>query len=190
MNRRSENQGPGTREGPGTKDAGRTENQGPSTSDDTREYPPRPIVGVGAVILDSQRVLLARRGHAPLEGHWSLPGGMVELGEHLEAALVREVFEETGLRVDVGPVVKVLDRIERTADDRVTYHYVIIDYLCRSRGGQPARGSDAAEVCWADLADLAQYGLTEAATAVILKAVRMSGLDASRESTPAPRPAR
>ena len=143
---------------------------------DTREYPPRPIVGVGAVILDSQRVLLARRGHAPLEGHWSLPGGMVELGEGLEAALVREVFEETGLQVDVGPVVEVLDRIERTADDRVAYHYVIIDYLCRSRGGQPARGSDAAEVCWADVADLAQYGLTEEATAVIQKAVRMSRL--------------
>ena len=80
-------------------------------------------------------MLLVKRAHEPLKGEWSLPGGAVEVGETLEAALAREVLEETGLDVDVGPVVEVLDRIERDADGRVEYHFVIIDYLCRAVGG-------------------------------------------------------
>src|SRR5439155_11424714 len=97
---------------------------------DGSAYAARPIVGVGAVIFDGDRVLLIKRGHEPLKGEWSLPGGRVELGETLGQAVAREVLEETGLVVDVGPVVEVLDRVHRTPDGRVEHHFVIIDYLC------------------------------------------------------------
>ncbi len=139
-----------------------------------RKYPDRPIVGVGAVIVDGDRVLLVKRAHEPLKGEWSLPGGAVEVGESLEAALVREVREETCLDVTVGPVVEVLDRIGRDANDRVEYHFVIVDYLCRVAGGTATCGSDADEVQWARRDDLAQYRLTPAATRVIAKAFALS----------------
>src|SRR3954447_13888558 len=103
------------------------------TSD--RSFPPRPIVGVGAVVIDADRVLLVRRAQPPLEGHWSLPGGAVEVGETLSSAIQREVFEETGMVVSVGPIVEVLDRIHTDAEGRVEYHYVLIDYLCTAIGG-------------------------------------------------------
>jgi 8-oxo-dGTP diphosphatase len=138
-----------------------------------RKYPDRPIVAVGAVILDGDRVLLVQRGQEPLKGEWSLPGGMVEIGEPLGAALVREVREETSLDVVVGPVVEVLDSIRRDADGRVAYHYVIIDYACRVRGGTattPAVGSDAADARWVPIADLETYRVTATAIAVIRKA--------------------
>jgi len=138
-----------------------------------RKYPDRPIVAVGAVILDGDRVLLVQRGHEPLKGEWSLPGGAVELGESLEEALVREVREETSLDVTVGPVVEVFDSIRRDAGGRAEYHYVIIDYACRVRGGTAtaaARGSDAADVRWVPLAEIEQYGVTSTAIAVIRKA--------------------
>ena len=138
--------------------------------DDPRTFPSRPIVGVGAVILDGERVLLVRRAHAPLKGEWSLPGGAVELGETLEAAVAREVLEETGLEVDVGPVVEVLDRIHRAPDGRVEYHFVIVDYLCSVRAGRVAHGSDASAVEWAAVADLSPYKLTDKAAAVISRA--------------------
>jgi 8-oxo-dGTP diphosphatase len=139
-----------------------------------RKYPDRPIVGVGAVIVDGDRVLLVKRAHEPLKGEWSLPGGAVEVGESLEAALVREVREETCLDVTVGPVVEVLDRIGRDANDRVEYHFVIVDYLCRVAGGTATCGSDADEVQWARRDDLAQYLLTPAASRVIVKAFALS----------------
>ena len=140
---------------------------------DGRLYPARPVVGVGAVIIDGDRVLLVKRAHEPLKGEWSLPGGAVEVGESLEAALIREVREETCLDVTVGPVVEVLDRIGRDAANRVEYHFVIIDYLCRVSGGTATCGSDASEVRWADRADLPEFHLTAAATAVIDKALGM-----------------
>lgn len=140
---------------------------------DRRLYPERPVVAVGAVIIDGERVLLVRRANEPSKGEWSLPGGAVEVGETLEAALVREVREETCLDVTVGPVVEVLDRIRRDAGARVEYHYVIVDYLCRVRGGVAACGSDAAEVRWAARDDLASFRLTPGAAAVIQKASRM-----------------
>ena len=138
---------------------------------DLRHYPARPIVGVGAVILDGPRVLLVRRAHEPLKGEWSLPGGAVELGETLEAALAREVIEETGLDVVVGPVVEVLDRVQRAADGRVEYHFVIVDYLCTVRAGVVKHGSDASDVRWVSVSELAAHRVTEKAIEVILKAV-------------------
>lgn len=138
-----------------------------------RNYPGRPIAAVGAVIFDDDRVLLIQRGQEPLKGEWSLPGGAVEIGEPLEAALAREVREETALDVVVGPVVEVLDSIRRDAGGRAEYHYIIIDYLCRVRGGTtttPTRGSDAADVRWVSVDELDRYRVTETAIAVIRKA--------------------
>ena len=138
-----------------------------------RIYPDRPIVAVGAVIFDGDRVLLVRRGQQPLQGEWSLPGGMVEIGETLVDALVREVREETSLDVVVGPVVEVLDSIQRDAGGRAEYHYVIVDYACRVRGGTPTaatRGTDAADVRWVPLDELEHYRVSSTAIAVIRKA--------------------
>lgn len=139
-----------------------------------RIFPSGPVVSVGAVVLDGARVLLVRRGQPPLKGRWSLPGGVVELGETLEAALAREVLEETGLIIDVGPVAEVLDRIERAADGRVEYHYVIVDYVCRVRGGSVVCGSDAEDARWVEIADLAAFQPTRAVVAVIHKALALA----------------
>jgi ADP-ribose pyrophosphatase YjhB (NUDIX family) len=138
-------------------------------SDDPRRHPQRPIVGVGAVVFDDDRVLLVKRGREPLKGQWSLPGGAVEVGESLQAAVAREVFEETDLHVEVGPVIEVLERIHRQVDGRVEYHFVIVDYLCRPRGGAVKSGSDASEARWIPLAQLIDYRLTTTAQAVIEK---------------------
>ena len=139
-----------------------------------RRHPNRPIVAVGAVILDGDRVLLVKRGQEPLKGEWSLPGGAVEVGETLDAALAREVREETCLDVAVGPVVEVLDRIRRDAGGGIEYHYVIIDYLCRVRGGTAAGGSDADEARWVEAASLDAYHLTEKAASVIHRALALA----------------
>jgi 8-oxo-dGTP diphosphatase len=153
-----------------------------------RKFPDRPFVGVGAVVLDpGGRVLLAKRAHEPLAGEWSLPGGGVELGETLEAAVAREVLEETGLAVEVGPVVEVFDRVEHASDGRVEYHFVIIDYLCCAAGDRLVSGSDADAVQWVRPEELAAYRLTEKATSVINKAISLA---ASTGSTPARRGAR
>jgi ADP-ribose pyrophosphatase YjhB (NUDIX family) len=122
------------------------------------------------VILDRDRVLLVKRGHAPLKGEWSLPGGSVELGESLELALAREVLEETGLQVRIGPVVEVFDRIERAPDGRVAYHFVIVDYACTVSGGRVEHGSDAEDARWVPIGELADYRVTEKATVVIHRA--------------------
>ena len=149
---------------------------------DTRQYPERPIVGVGAVIVNDGKVVLVKRKYEPLKGHWSLPGGMVEIGEPLETALAREMLEETGLRVEVGPVIEVFDRIMRDEERRVRYHFVLIDYLCWPAGGSLEAGSDVTLAIWADPATLGQYALTDKATSVIQR-----GLMLARE---APRPVR
>src|SRR5262245_44019958 len=148
-----------------------------------RSFPDRPIAGVGAVVLDEEnRVLLVKRGHAPLKGEWSLPGGAVEIGETLEAALVRELLEETGLAVDVGPVVEVLDRIERTSDGRVQYHFVIIDYVCYASADTPICASDADEARWERRDELAAYHVTEKATSVIDTALSLAASRGSRRA--------
>ena len=117
-----------------------------------REYPEAPLVGVGAVVVDQGRVLLVRRGSEPLKGHWSLPGGMLELGEPLSAGVAREVQEETGLVVEVMELVELLDRIHRDGE-RIRYHYVIADYVCRVVGGELKASSDADAVRWVDRAE-------------------------------------
>jgi len=144
-----------------------------------REYPDRPIVGVGGVIVDNGKVLLVRRRYEPLKGHWSLPGGMVEIGETLEAALTRELLEETGLAVDVGPVIEVFDRITPDEDHRIRYHFVLIDYLCWPGGGALRAGSDVDAAIWADPDNLAEYSLTDKATSVIRRGMRLA-LEAPR----------
>jgi 8-oxo-dGTP diphosphatase len=137
-------------------------------------YPQQPVVGVGAVVLIEGRVVLVRRAHPPMEGQWTLPGGTVELGETLEAALVREMREETGLDVEVGAVLEVFDRVERDPDGRVLFHHVIVDYACRAIGGALGAADDAAEVALADPADLSGWALTPIARRVIARAVAPS----------------
>jgi 8-oxo-dGTP diphosphatase len=145
---------------------------------DSRQYPDRPIVGVGAVIVSGGKVVLIRRRYEPLKGQWSLPGGMVEVGETLEAALAREMLEETGLVIDVGPVIEVFDRIMRDAEGRVRYHFVLVDYLCWPMRGELHAGSDVDAAAWADPQQLAPYELTAKATSVIAR-----GLTLAREAT-------
>ena len=132
------------------------------------------MVGVGAVIVDGDRVLLVRRGHAPLKGEWSLPGGAVELGETLEAALTREILEETSLHVSVEQLVDVVDRVHYAPGGRVEYHYVVVDYLCTPQSTAPTSGSDADEVKWVKRDELAAYSLSDAALRVIHKALEFS----------------
>ena len=139
-----------------------------------REFPTQPVVGVGAVILDGDRVLLVKRGHEPLKGQWSLPGGTVELGETLEKALAREVREETGLEITIGPLVEVFDRIDRASDGRITYHFVIVDFACAPAGGSLTHASDADDARWVLLSDLRAYELTEKATTVIHKSLELT----------------
>ena len=138
-----------------------------------REYPDRPIVGVGAIIIEQGRVLLARRGNPPRAGQWSLPGGAVELGETLRAATEREALEETGLIVEAGQVVEILDRIIPGNNGAVQFHYVLIDFLCARRGGELRAGGDAAEVAWAAEEKLGLYNLERTTLEVILKALRI-----------------
>lgn len=123
-------------------------------ADDTRRYPKRPVIGVGAVIFDTDRVLLVKRGNEPLKGRWSVPGGTVDVGESLRTAVAREVREETGLHVEVGPIVDVVDRVDRDDAGRVEYHFVIVDYLCAYAGGEVIANSDVSDVRWVPVGEL------------------------------------
>jgi len=134
-----------------------------------RDYPDRPIVGVGAVIIRENRVILVKRASPPLQGEWSLPGGVVELGETLRAAAEREAREETGLIVKAGEVVEVLDRIIPGDRGAPQYHYVLIDFVCTVQGGELLAGGDAADVRWAVESDLAQFKVEQPAVQVIRK---------------------
>jgi 8-oxo-dGTP diphosphatase len=117
-----------------------------------REFPETPLVGVGAVVVENGRVLLVKRGAEPLKGQWSLPGGLIELGESLSEAVIREVREETGLTVEPIELIELLDRIHRY-EERVRYHYVIADYLCRPLSGELRAASDADAVRWIERAE-------------------------------------
>jgi ADP-ribose pyrophosphatase YjhB (NUDIX family) len=136
-----------------------------------REFPSRPVVGVGAVVVEGDAVLIVQRGREPLKGQWSLPGGAVELGETLDAAIAREVREETGLDVEVGPIVEVLNRIRRDETGRVRFHYVLVDFVCRRVAGELSSGSDAAAAAWATASEIALYDVAPATVAVIRKAL-------------------
>lgn len=146
---------------------------------DRRQYPERPIVGVGAVIIQEGRVVLVKRRYEPLAGRWSLPGGTLELGETLEAGLAREMQEETGLDVEVGPVIEVFDRILLDEAQRVRFHFVLVDYLCWPIAGDLRAGSDVDEAIAVDPAGLEPYNLTVKATAVIRKGLEL-GVNAGR----------
>ena len=143
----------------------------------SRQYPERPIVGVGAVVVRDGQVLLVKRRYEPLAGRWSLPGGMVEVGETLEQAVIREMHEETGLTVAVGPVIEVFDRIMRDAEQRVQYHFVLVDYLCWPDGGTLTAGSDVDDARFVDPGELAPFELTDKAQQVIGRAFELSNAE-------------
>jgi ADP-ribose pyrophosphatase YjhB (NUDIX family) len=130
------------------------------------------MVGVGAIILERDRVLMAQRGKQPLKGWWSLPGGLLEIGEALTDGLRREVREETGLEVRPLGVLEVFERIMRDAAGAPEYHYVLIDYICRTAGGTLRAGDDVCAVEWVRRRDLARLAITEGTPAVIEKAFR------------------
>lgn len=146
-----------------------------------RDYPDRPIVGVGAVVVDGGRALVVRRATEPLKGQWSIPGGMLELGEKLREGIVREVREETGLEVEVFDVLDVFDSIFPDRDGRTQYHYVLIDFLCRPKtrslmrkedlDGAPElqAGSDVSEAKWVSAEEVGNLEMKPATVGVIRK---------------------
>src|SRR5579864_5608544 len=134
-----------------------------------RDYPEQPIIGVGAVIVQGGRVLLVRRNTEPLRGEWSVPGGMLELGERLHDGVRREALEETGLEVDPGEVLDVFDSIFTDALGRTQYHYVLIDYLCRPVSGEARAGGDVSDVRWVGASALAAMGLRQSIEQVVRK---------------------
>ncbi len=140
-----------------------------------RLYPSRPLPGVGAVVWNGAQVLLARRGRPPSQGSWAIPGGLIEVGETTEAAVRREVFEECGIEIAVGPVLGLFEPIQRDPDGRIRYHYVVVDYLARYVAGQLQVGDDAAEVRWVAPAELAQYELLPATREMIARALTLVG---------------
>jgi 8-oxo-dGTP diphosphatase len=134
-----------------------------------REFPETPLVGVGAIIIENARVALVKRAHPPLQDEWSIPGGVLEVGELLREAAIREAREETGLTVEPGELLGVYDRILRHANKRVQYHYVLIDFLCRPIAGDLVAASDAAEVRWFTREELPALRLAEDTIDVIQK---------------------
>jgi 8-oxo-dGTP diphosphatase len=143
-------------------------------SRDRREYPERPVVGVGGVVIADGRALLIKRGHPPLEGEWSIPGGTLEVGETLLEGVRRELAEETGIEVRVLDLIEVFERVYRDESGRPRYHFVILDYLCERISGQAHAASDVTDVAWVLEGDLDEYSLTPTAMRVIRRAFEMS----------------
>lgn len=141
-----------------------------------REFPEVPLVGVGAIIIEDARVLLVKRAHPPLQAQWSIPGGVLEVGELVREAAAREAREETGLTVEPGELLGVYDRVLRNAERRVQYHYVLIDFLCRRVAGNLAAASDAAEVRWFTREELPALNLAEDTLDVIRKGFGKLGI--------------
>ncbi len=140
----------------------------------SREYPERPLLGVGGVVIHEGRALIVRRATEPLKGEWSIPGGLVELGEKLVDAVAREVLEETGLVVEPGEVLELFDSIWRDADGRCQYHYVLVDYLCRVTGGELQAATDVSDARWITEAEISEFGLRPATQDVLRKAFQFS----------------
>jgi 8-oxo-dGTP diphosphatase len=141
-----------------------------------REFPEVPLVGVGAIIIEDARVVLVKRAHPPLQAEWSIPGGVLEVGELVREAAIREAHEETGLTVEPGELLGVYDRVLRDAEQRVQYHYVLVDFLCRRVAGDIAAASDAAEVRWFTREELPALKLAEDTLDVISKGFARRGL--------------
>ena len=141
---------------------------------DGREYPNLPRVGVGAVVLDAGRVLLVRRGKAPLAGKWSLPGGLVELGETTREAVRREIAEECGLTIRVGEVAGILDRVVRDAAGRVRYHWVLVDYVAFVESGTVCAASDADEAQWVEVNAVERLDTTDGLMDMIRRALALA----------------
>jgi 8-oxo-dGTP diphosphatase len=141
-----------------------------SIDEETRRYPTRPFLGVGALIFHGRDILLVERAKEPLKGYWSLPGGVVEAGEKLEDAIRREVREETALEIELLATFEIFERIIPDPEGRPEYHYVLIDYLCRVAGGHLAAASDVSQAAWVREQDLRDYRLTEGTLAVIERA--------------------
>ncbi len=141
-----------------------------------REFPEVPVVGVGAIIIEESCVLLVKRAHPPLQAQWSIPGGVLEIGELIREAAIREVREETGLIVQPGELLGVYERILRNSGQRVQYHYVLIDFLCRRVGGELLAADDAAEVRWFTAEQLPRLNLAEDTLDVIHKGFAMLDL--------------
>jgi mutator protein MutT len=124
-------------------------------------YPDHPVVGVGAIIISEGKILIEKRKNEPSKGKWSIPGGLVELGENIEQAVIREVKEETGLDVEAPHLIDIVDNISLDAKGKVKYHYVIIDYLVTVRGGLLKAASDADELKWVPFSEVEEYDLTK-----------------------------
>lgn len=143
----------------------------------SREYPARPLIGVGALIVSGERVVIVKRRHEPLKGEWSIPGGILELGETLRSGVEREALEETGLVVRAEGVVEVIDRIINDAEGKTRYHYVLIDFLCHLVRGELLAGGDAEEAHWVSWDELDTYSVAEPALSVIAKAFEQARRD-------------
>ena len=133
----------------------------------SRQYPSRPILGVGVVVWHDDRVLLIRRDKAPRRGQWSLPGGAQKLGETVAEAARREVKEEADLEIDLGEIVATVDLIERDEDHRVRYHYTLVDFVAEAASAVLRAGSDAAEALWFEVAEIETLGLWSETVRVI-----------------------
>jgi 8-oxo-dGTP diphosphatase len=142
-----------------------------------REFPEVPLVGVGAIIIEGDRVVLVKRAHPPLQAEWSIPGGVLEVGELVREAAIREAREETGLTVEPVELLGVYDRVLRNSEKRVQYHYVLIDFLCRRVAGELAAASDAADVRWFSREELLALKMAEDTVEVIRKGFAKLGLD-------------
>ena len=138
-----------------------------------REYPDSPRVGVGAVILDGERVLLIQRGGTTLPGKWSIPGGLVELGETTRDAVRREIAEECGLEIELVDVCGVLDRVVTDAAGRVRYHWVLVDFLAVVRGGTLCAGDDAADARWVPIDEVPRFDTTDGLMDMIKRAIAL-----------------
>jgi 8-oxo-dGTP diphosphatase len=141
-----------------------------------REYPDTPLVGVGAIIIEGDGVVLVKRGHAPQQGRWSIPGGVLEVGETLRKAVVREALEETGLAIEPGELLGVFERVLPDDEGRMKYHYVLIDFLCRRVAGELAAADDAEEARWFRREELPGLELARETEEVILKGFAKEGL--------------
>ena len=141
-----------------------------------REYPERPLIGVGAVIVDQGRVVVIKRGSPPLQGEWSIPGGLLELGETVREGVEREALEETGLVVESSEFLGVFDRIVPDDTGEIRFHYVLLDYLCRPVSGSLQAGHDAAEAKWMTLEELREFPMVETTKKLLIRVLSSASL--------------